>query len=89
MAFCGRAVWKGIFESFTLTEVISSMPIQFLLRSVLACRVIYIAFEKGLVRSVRRLTKCFTFANAVRGGMLQGRIDVISRRWLLMLERPN
>ena len=48
MVFCGHAVWKGIFESFTLTEVSSSMPIQFLLRSVLACRVMYIAFENGL-----------------------------------------
>ena len=70
---------------------------KLVLRSVLTCcvRADFSAlaesyyFEKGLVRSVPRLTKCFTFANAVRGGMLIGRINVISRRWLLMLERPN
>ena len=70
---------------------------KLVLRSVLTCcvRADFSAlaesyyFKKGLVRSVPRLTKCFTIANAARGGMIYERIDVISRRWLLMLERPN
>ena len=67
---------------------------KLVLRSVLTCcvRADFSAlaesyyFEKGLVRSVPRLTKCFTFANAVRGGMLHEQSDAISRRLLLM---PN